>query len=120
LGSPRLEDFIVRTDRERSHAQSRAAHASAPPGNVNMRTGLQSGGGDKLEVPFRYGCPNGQTVIVIIYFINSELLLPLTPEQLCQRRGATFARLRMEAQLYCLRASATRLTGKYWAAPYAC
>jgi hypothetical protein len=40
-------------------------------------------------------------------------------EQLCQRRGATFARLRMEAQLYSLRASATRLTGKYWAAPYA-
>ena len=36
-----------------------------------------------------------------------------------QRRGATFARLRMEAQLYCLRAAATRLTGKYWAAPYA-
>ena len=27
--------------------------------------------------------------------------------------------LRMEAQLYCLRAAATRLTGKYWAAPYA-
>ena len=26
---------------------------------------------------------------------------------------------RMEAQLYSLRASATRLTGKYWAAPYA-
>ena len=44
---------------------------------------------------------------------------PLTPEQRCQRRGATFARLRMEAQLYCLRAAATRLTGKYWAAPYA-
>jgi hypothetical protein len=36
-----------------------------------------------------------------------------------QRRGATFARLRMEAQLYSLRASATRLTGKYWATPYA-
>jgi len=34
-------------------------------------------------------------------------------------RGATFARLRMEAQLYSLRASATRLTGKHWAAPYA-
>jgi hypothetical protein len=30
-----------------------------------------------------------------------------------------FARLRMEAQLYSLRASATRLTGKHWAAPYA-
>jgi hypothetical protein len=44
---------------------------------------------------------------------------PMTPEQPCQRRGATFARLRMEAQLYSLRASATRLTGKYWAAPYA-
>ena len=36
-----------------------------------------------------------------------------------QRRGATFARLRMESQLYSLRASATRLTGKHWAAPYA-
>jgi hypothetical protein len=24
-----------------------------------------------------------------------------------------------KAQLYCLRAAATRLTGKYWAAPYA-
>jgi hypothetical protein len=44
---------------------------------------------------------------------------PLTSEQLCQRRGATFARLRMEAQLYCLRAAATRLTGKHWAAPFA-
>jgi len=43
----------------------------------------------------------------------------MTPEQPCQRRGATFARLRMEAQLYSLRALATRLTGKYWAAPYA-
>ena len=32
----------------------------------------------------------------------------MTPEQ-----------LRMEAQLYSLRASATRLTGKCWAAPYA-
>ena len=44
----------------------------------------------------------------------------LTPEQLCQRRGATFAHLRMAAQLlYSLRAAATRLTGKHWAAPYA-
>ena len=49
----------------------------------------------------------------------NTLRSPLTPEQLCQRRGATFARLRMEAQLYCLRAAATRLTGKYWAAPFA-
>jgi len=51
--------------------------------------------------------------------VENSLRSPLTPEQLCQRRGATFARLRMEAQLYSLRASATRLTGKYWAAPYA-
>ena len=51
-------------------------------------------------------------------FANT-LRSPLTPEQLCQRRGATFARLRMEAQLYSLRAAATRLTGKHWAAPYA-
>jgi len=51
--------------------------------------------------------------------VANALRSPLTPEQLCQRRGATFARLRMEAQLYCLRAAATRLTGKYWAAPYA-
>ena len=50
--------------------------------------------------------------------VNS-LLPPLTPEQLCQRRGATFARLRMEAQLYSLLAAATLLTGKYWAVPYA-
>jgi hypothetical protein len=32
---------------------------------------------------------------------------------------APFARLRMEAQLYSLQASATRLTGKHWASPYA-
>jgi hypothetical protein len=51
--------------------------------------------------------------------VANSLRSPLTPEQLCQRRGATFARLRMEAQLYSLRASATRLTGKHWAAPYA-
>ena len=51
--------------------------------------------------------------------VANSLRSPMTPEQLCQRRGATFARLRMEAQLYSLRASATRLTGKYWAAPYA-
>ena len=51
--------------------------------------------------------------------VANSLRSPLTPEQLCQRRGATFARLRIEAQLYILRASATRLTGKYWAAPYA-
>jgi hypothetical protein len=51
--------------------------------------------------------------------VANSLRSPLTPEQLCQRRGATFARLRMEAQLYCLRAAATRLTGKYWAAPFA-
>jgi hypothetical protein len=38
---------------------------------------------------------------------------PLTPEQLCQHRGATFVRLWMAAQLYSLRASATRLTGKH-------
>ena len=40
---------------------------------------------------------------------------PLTPEHLCQRRGATFARLRM----YSLWAAATRLIGKYLAASYA-
>ena len=51
--------------------------------------------------------------------VANSLRSPLTPEQLCQRRGATFARLRMEAQLYSLRASATRLTGKHWATPYA-
>ena len=51
--------------------------------------------------------------------VANSLRSPLTPEQLCQRRGATFARLRIEAQLYSLRASATRLTGKHWAAPYA-
>jgi hypothetical protein len=32
--------------------------------------------------------------------VADSLRSPLTPEQLCQRRGATFARLRMEAQLY--------------------
>jgi hypothetical protein len=51
--------------------------------------------------------------------VANSLRLPLTPEQLYQRRGATFARLRMEAKLYSLRASATRLTGKHWAALYA-
>ena len=51
--------------------------------------------------------------------VANSLRSPMTPEQLCQRRGATFTRLRMEAQLYSLRASATRLTGKHWAAPYA-
>jgi hypothetical protein len=43
--------------------------------------------------------------------VANTLRSPLTPEQLCQRRGATFTRLRMEAQLYSLRAAATRLTG---------
>ena len=38
-----------------------------------------------------------------------------TPEQLCQRRGATFARLRMAAQLV-LRIVSLRLTGEHWAA----
>jgi len=52
------------------------------------------------------------------YTLNS-LRSPLTPEELCQRGGATLARLRMEVQLYSLQASATRLTGKHWAAPYA-
>jgi hypothetical protein len=51
--------------------------------------------------------------------VANSLRSPLTPEQPCQRRGATFARLRMEAQLCSLRASATRLTGKHWAASYA-
>ena len=51
--------------------------------------------------------------------VANSLRSPLTPEQLCQRRGARSPRLRMEAQLYSLRASATRLTGKHWAAPYA-
>jgi hypothetical protein len=32
--------------------------------------------------------------------VANSLRSPMTPEQLCQRRGATFARLRMEAQLY--------------------
>ena len=53
------------------------------------------------------------------HVVANSLRSPLTPEQLIQRRGATFARLRMEAQLYSLRASATRFTGKHWAAPYA-
>jgi hypothetical protein len=47
--------------------------------------------------------------------VANSLRSPLTPEKLCQRCGATLARLRMEAQLYSLRASATRLTGKHWA-----
>ena len=51
--------------------------------------------------------------------VANSIRLASTPEQLCQRRGAMFARLRMAAQLYSLRASATRLTGKHWAAPYA-
>ena len=51
--------------------------------------------------------------------VANSLGSPLTPEQLCQRRSATFARLRIEAQLCSLRASATRLTGKHWAAPSA-
>jgi hypothetical protein len=51
--------------------------------------------------------------------VANSLRSPLTPEQLCQGRGATFARLRIAVQLYSLRASATRLTGKHWAAPYA-
>jgi hypothetical protein len=51
--------------------------------------------------------------------VANSLRSPLTPERLCQRRGTTFARLRMEAQLYSLRVSATRITGKHWAAPYA-
>ena len=51
--------------------------------------------------------------------VANSLRSPLTPEQLCQRRSATLARLRMEAQLYSFQASATRLTGKHWAAPYA-
>jgi hypothetical protein len=40
--------------------------------------------------------------------VANSLRSPLTLEQLCQRCGATFAQLRMEAQLYSLRASATR------------
>ena len=40
--------------------------------------------------------------------VANSLRSPLTPEQLFQRRGAMFARLRMEAQLYNLRASAIR------------
>ena len=51
--------------------------------------------------------------------VANSLRSRLTPEQLCQRLGATFARLRLEAQLYSLRASATRLTRKHRAAPYA-
>ena len=54
-----------------------------------------------------------------LHAIANSIRSASTPEQLCQRRGATFARLRMAAQLYSLRASATRLTGKHWAAPYA-
>jgi hypothetical protein len=37
--------------------------------------------------------------------VTNSLRSPMTPNQLCQRRGATFARLRMEAHLYSLRAS---------------
>jgi hypothetical protein len=51
--------------------------------------------------------------------VANSLRSPLKPEQLCQRRGAMFALLRMEAHLYSLRAAAARLTGKHWAAPYA-
>ena len=51
--------------------------------------------------------------------VANTMRSPLTPKQLCQRRGTTFPRLRMEAQLYSLQASATRLTGNHWAAPYA-
>jgi len=66
-----------------------------------------------------YDFPRLKTDAAGQHAVVSSLRSPLAPEQLCQRRGATFARLRMEAQLYCLRASATRLTGKHWAAPYA-
>jgi hypothetical protein len=51
--------------------------------------------------------------------VANSLRPPSRPEQRCHRRGATFARLRMAAQLYSLRASATRLTGKHLAAPCA-
>jgi hypothetical protein len=51
--------------------------------------------------------------------VANSLRSPLTSGQLCQRRGAMFARLRMEAQLYSIRASAARLNWKHWAAPYA-
>jgi len=43
--------------------------------------------------------------------VANPLRSPLTPEQLCQRRGATFARLRMEAQLYSLRQLPRRVEG---------
>jgi hypothetical protein len=43
--------------------------------------------------------------------VANSLRSPLAPGQLCQRRGAMFARRRMEAQLYSLRASATRSLG---------
>jgi hypothetical protein len=51
--------------------------------------------------------------------VANSIRSPLTPTQLCHRHGATLDRLRMAVQLYSLRASATRLTGKHWAAPYA-
>ena len=54
-----------------------------------------------------------------LHAIANSIRSSSTPEQLCQRRGATFARLRMAAQLYSLRASATLLTGKHWAELYA-
>jgi hypothetical protein len=60
-----------------------------------------------------------KTDAAVLHAIENSIRSPSTPEQLCQRRGATFARLWMAAQLYSLRASATRLTGKHWAAPYA-
>jgi hypothetical protein len=60
-----------------------------------------------------------KTDVAELHAIANSIRSASTPEQLCQRRGATFARLRMAALLYSLRASATRLTGKHWAAPYA-
>jgi len=64
----------------------------------------------------------GRGFSVRAYLVHSRvhslfLSRTLTPEQLCQPRGATFLRLRMEAQLYSLRASITRLAMKHSAAP---
>ena len=77
---------------------------------------VQAWSADLRAVPLLYDFARLETDAAEQHAVANSLRSPLTPEQLCQRRGATFARLRMEAQLYCLRAAATRFTG---AAPYA-
>jgi hypothetical protein len=68
---------------------------------------------NKSKEPTKNELPSDET-----WFIRTRLVI-FTGTFGSVRRGATFARLRMQAQLYSLRASATRLTGKHWAAPYA-